>query len=76
MNHRGSSADEPAIRARSIAVRAAGTARPQRSQGDRVRRGFADGFPTEALSALLQAKLGHPQLCKADWIALASVTRA
>jgi hypothetical protein len=36
--------------------------------------GFADGFPTEPLSALLQAKLGRPQLSKADWIALGAVT--
>lgn len=38
--------------------------------------GFADGFPTEALSALLQAKLGRPQLSKADWVALEAIARA
>lgn len=38
--------------------------------------GFADGFSTEALTALLQAKLGRPQLSKADWIALAALARS
>lgn len=48
------------------------SARKATASGD----GFADGFPAEALSAVLQAKLGRPQLSKADWIALASVTRS
>jgi hypothetical protein len=46
------------------------SARKATASGD----GFADGFPTDALGALLQAKLGRPLLSKADWIALASVT--
>src|SRR6476646_350208 len=31
--------------------------------------GFADGFPTGLLIGLLKAKLAHPELTKADWIA-------
>jgi Domain of unknown function (DUF309) len=34
--------------------------------------GFADGFPLEALSATLKARLQRPQPAKADWVALAS----
>lgn len=37
--------------------------------------GFADGFPTAALSALLKAKLGHPLLSKADWVKICAVGR-
>ena len=37
--------------------------------------GFADGFPTEQLAALLAAKLARPQLGKADWVAFAAVAR-
>jgi hypothetical protein len=37
--------------------------------------GFADGFPTEALSATLKAKLQRPQLTKADWVVLSAVVR-
>jgi Domain of unknown function (DUF309) len=37
--------------------------------------GFADGFPTAALSTLLQAKLANPLLCKADWVALGAIGR-
>jgi hypothetical protein len=48
------------------------SARKATGSGD----GFADGFPTELLTVLLQAKLGRPQLSKADWIALAALTRA
>jgi hypothetical protein len=37
--------------------------------------GFADGFPTTALWALLQAKLAQPGLCKADWVNIGAVSR-
>lgn len=37
--------------------------------------GFADGFPTSALSALLKAKLAQPQLSKADWVKIGAVGR-
>jgi Domain of unknown function (DUF309) len=37
--------------------------------------GFADGFPTAALSTLLKAKLANPLLCKADWVALGAIGR-
>jgi hypothetical protein len=37
--------------------------------------GFADGFPTAALSALLQAKLALPALSKADWVKIGAVAR-
>ena len=37
--------------------------------------GFADGFPTAALSALLRARLTLPLLCKADWVAIGAVSR-
>jgi len=37
--------------------------------------GFADGFPIEALIALLKAKLARPQLTKADWVAFSAVGR-
>ena len=37
--------------------------------------GFADGFPTAALAALLRAKLAQPPLSKADWIAIGAVGR-
>ena len=37
--------------------------------------GFADGFPTAALAALLQAKLALPQLSKADWVKIGAVGR-
>jgi hypothetical protein len=33
-----------------------------------MKRGFADGFPTVALAALLGAKLAQPLLSKADWV--------
>jgi hypothetical protein len=46
-------------------------ARKATASGD----GFADGFPTEALSAALKAKLQRPQLTKADWVILAAVIR-
>jgi Domain of unknown function (DUF309) len=38
--------------------------------------GFADGFPTEALAAILKAKLARPQLDKADWVAFGPVSPA
>jgi predicted metal-dependent hydrolase len=37
--------------------------------------GFADGFPIEALIALLKARLARPQLTKADWVAFSAVGR-
>ena len=37
--------------------------------------GFADGFPTAALAALLQAKLAQPVLSKADWVEFGAVGR-
>src|SRR6202165_2857888 len=40
-------------------------------QGD----GFVDGFPTAALTALLQAKLMQSVLSKADWVEIGAVSR-
>jgi len=37
--------------------------------------GFADGFPTEALAALLKATLARPSLSKADWVKIGAVGR-
>ena len=37
--------------------------------------GFADGFPTAALAALLQAKLARPPLSKADWVKISTAGR-
>ncbi len=37
--------------------------------------GFADGFPTAALAALLKAKLAQPLLSKADWVKIGAVGR-
>jgi len=37
--------------------------------------GFADGFPTAALAALLQGKLAHPALSKADWVKIGAIAR-
>jgi len=37
--------------------------------------GFADGFPSARLAALLSAKLGRPQLAKTDWVAFGAVSR-
>jgi hypothetical protein len=37
--------------------------------------GFADGFPTARLVALLAAKLARPQLAKTDWVAFGAVSR-
>jgi hypothetical protein len=37
--------------------------------------GFVESFPVGGLTALLQAKIGRPQLSKADWIALSAVAR-
>jgi hypothetical protein len=37
--------------------------------------GFADGFPTARLAALLAAKLARPQLAKTDWVAFGAVSR-
>ena len=38
--------------------------------------GFVESFPVPALTALLQAKLGRPQLTKADWIGLGAIVRS
>jgi hypothetical protein len=38
--------------------------------------GFADGFPTAALAALLGSKLALPLLSKADWVKIGPVSRA
>ena len=38
--------------------------------------GFVESFPAPALVALLQAKLGRPELSKADWIALGATARS
>ena len=37
--------------------------------------GFVEGFPVPALVLLLQAKLGRPELSKADWVALGAIAR-
>lgn len=37
--------------------------------------GFVESFPVEALTTLLQAKLGRPDLSKADWVALGAPDR-
>jgi len=37
--------------------------------------GFVESFPIPALTAQLQAKLGRPQLSKADWIAISAIVR-
>jgi hypothetical protein len=37
--------------------------------------GFADGFPSARLAALLSAKLDRPQLVKTDWVAFGAVSR-
>ena len=37
--------------------------------------GFADGFPTAALAALLQGKLALPALSKADWVKIGAIAR-
>src|SRR5450432_861912 len=37
--------------------------------------GFADGFPTAPLAALLEAKLAQPVLSEADWVDLGAVGR-
>jgi hypothetical protein len=36
---------------------------------------FADGFRTDALAALLQAKLAQPILSEADWVDIGAVGR-
>ena len=38
--------------------------------------GFVESFPIPALTAQLQAKLGRPQLSKADWIAISTIVRS
>ncbi|WP_245329250.1 hypothetical protein [Bradyrhizobium centrolobii] len=38
--------------------------------------GFVESFPVASLVALLQGKLGRPQLSKADWIALGAPARS
>jgi hypothetical protein len=37
--------------------------------------GFADGFPTAALVALLKAKLALPALSEADWVDIGAIGR-
>jgi hypothetical protein len=37
--------------------------------------GFADGFPTDALAALLKAKLAQPVISEADWVDIGAVGR-
>ena len=37
--------------------------------------GFADGFPTAALAALLKAKLAQSALSKADWVKIGGIGR-
>src|ERR1700686_915114 len=37
--------------------------------------GFADGFPTAVLAALLRTKLALPLLSKADWVEIGTVGR-
>jgi Domain of unknown function (DUF309) len=37
--------------------------------------GFADGFPSAALAALLRTKLALPLLSKADWVKIGAVGR-
>jgi Domain of unknown function (DUF309) len=37
--------------------------------------GFADGFPTDALAALLKARLAQPMLSEADWVEISAVGR-
>ena len=37
--------------------------------------GFADGFPTAALAALLTSRLQQSPLSKADWVAIGAVSR-
>ena len=46
-------------------------ARKATASGD----GFADGFPTAALTALLEARLALPVLSKADWVEIRPVGR-
>ncbi|MBB4262715.1 MULTISPECIES: DUF309 domain-containing protein [unclassified Bradyrhizobium] len=48
------------------------SARKLASGGD----GFVESFPVAALVALLQAKIGRPQLAKGDWIALGAIVRS
>jgi hypothetical protein len=38
--------------------------------------GFADGFPTAALAALVRGKLTQSLLSKADWVQIGAATRA
>src|SRR5580693_2129737 len=37
--------------------------------------GFADGFPTDALVAVLKARLERPVLSKTDWVPFAAIGR-
>jgi hypothetical protein len=37
--------------------------------------GFADGFPSAALAALLRARLALPLLSKADWVQIGAIGR-
>lgn len=38
--------------------------------------GFADGFPTAELAALLKARTAKSELTKADWVAFSAISRA
>jgi len=37
--------------------------------------GFADGFPTEALAAILKTRLARPTLSEADWVEIRTHSR-
>jgi Domain of unknown function (DUF309) len=37
--------------------------------------GFADGFPTDALAALLKARLAQPTITEADWVEIGAAGR-
>ena len=37
--------------------------------------GFADGFPTEALAAILKTRLARPTLSEADWVEIRTLSR-
>jgi hypothetical protein len=47
------------------------SARQATAAGD----GFADGFPTAALSELLKGRLDKPLLSKADWVEIGTISR-
>src|SRR5437868_12336408 len=47
------------------------SARQATAAGD----GFADGFPTAAMTELLKGRLDKPLLSKADWVEIGSISR-